>query len=402
MKSTPTLRLLTLASLACLAGAPALAQQNDSYTYLGLAGGRSTSQFNEPGIAAALQTPGVTTSALTADTRGTAYKLFGGYQFNRNFAIEAGYFDLGKFGFDSTTTPAGTLNGRTKARGLNLDLVGTLPLTERLSALARVGAHHTKTSDDFVGSGAAAGSTQMRSRRGTEAKLGAGLQYAFGPSMLMRGEVERYRVADGLGGKGSVNTATLSLVFPFGHSTAPAPRPIASTYVAPTPAPAPVVASPPPTVVVEAPPPVVAVVSPPPAPVAPPPRQRVSFSAESLFTFDKSELRAEGRSALDQFSQEIAASQYDVINVEGHTDRIGSTAYNQRLSEQRAESVKAYLVGAGRIETGKVASQGKGETEPVTKPDDCKGNQANPRLIACLQPDRRVDIEVVGTRVATR
>jgi OmpA-OmpF porin, OOP family len=60
--------------------------------------------------------------------------------------------------------------------------------------------------------------------------------------------------------------------------------------------------------------------------------------------------------------------------------------------------VKGYLVSNGRLDAAKVSAQGKGETTPVTKPEDCKGNTPNAKLIACLQPDRRVDIEVVGTR----
>lgn len=391
MKHTPALRLLALASLACLASAPALAQQTDGFPYVGLSGGKSTPQFNEPGMATRLLTPGVTTSTLTEDERGKSFKLFGGYQFNRNIAMEAGYFHLGQFGFSSTTAPAGTLDGTMKVHGFNLDLVGTMPLTDRFSALARVGAQYAKTQDRFVGTGAAAGSSQARNERGTKLKYGLGLQYEVSPSVWLRGEIERYRIADGVGSYGHVNAATLGLVIPFGRSPAPAPRPMAAVYVAPPPppAPAPVMAPPPPPVVV-----VVA----PPAPPPPPERRRVSFSAESLFGFDKSELRPEGRSALDKFTQELSGTQYDVISVEGHTDRLGSTAYNQSLSMQRADAVKGYLVSSGRIEPGKVSAQGKGEMTPVTKAEDCKGSKANPKLIACLQPDRRVDIEVVGSR----
>ena len=390
MKSTPTLHLLTLASMACLAGTPALAQQEGGFPYVGLSGGKSTPQFDEPGMANSLHTPGVTTSSLAEDKRGKSFKLFGGYQFNRNFALEAGYFNLGQFGFTSNTAPAGTLNGTMKVQGFNIDLVGTMPVTERLSVLARIGAQNARTRDNFSGTGAAVGSSQSRSERATNLKYGAGLQYEMSPSMWLRGEVERYRIADGLGGRGNVNSATLGLVFPFGRSPAPAPRPIAAAYVAPPPAPAPVMTPPPP------PPPVV--VAAPPAPPAPPVRRRVSFSAESLFGFDKSELRPEGRAALDKFAQELAGSQYDVIGVEGHTDRLGSPAYNQKLSERRAESVKGYLVSSGRVDAGKISAKGKGEMSPVTKAEDCKGNKPNPKLIACLQPDRRVDIEVVGTR----
>jgi len=386
------MRLLTLAALTCLAGSPALAQQAGGYPYVGLSAGKSTPQFDERGMANSLLPLGVGLSSLTEDERGKSFKLFGGYQFNRNIALETGYFNLGQFGFNASTAPAGTLDGRVKVHGFNLDLVGTLPMTERLSALARVGAQYAKTSDSFTGTGAAAASSRSLSESGTKLKLGVGLQYEFTPSMWLRGEVERYRLADGVGRYGHVNAATLSLVFPFGRSAAPAPRPLAAVYVAPPPPAAPPVMAPPP------PPPVVVVAAPPPPPAPPPAPRRVSFSAESLFGFDKSTLRPEGMAALDTFSRDLSGSQYDVVNVEGHTDRIGSTAYNQNLSMERANAVKSYLVSNGRLDSNKVSAQGKGESLPTTKPEDCKGNTPNAKLIACLQPDRRVDIEVAGTR----
>jgi OOP family OmpA-OmpF porin len=389
MTSTPSQRLMTLAGLACLATTSAFAQQEAGSTYLGLSAGQANSQFDEPRIAGSLLAPGVSITSLADDTRGKAFKLFGGYHFNRHLALEAGYFNLGKFGLAANTAPAGRLDGHFKVQGFNLDLVGTLPLTPQLSALARVGAQYAKTRSDFSASGAASPTSADRKDSGTNVKLGAGLQYAISPAMLVRGEVERYRVADPLGGRGNINVASLSLVFPFGR--APAPRPVAAS-VAPPPAPVVMAAAPPPPPVEVIAPAPVAVV------VAPPARKRVSFSAESLFGFDKSALRPDGMAALDTFSKDLAGSQYDTITVEGHTDRIGTPAYNQNLSMQRADMVKGYLVSAGRIDPGKISAQGKGEMEPVTKPEDCKGNTADAKLIACLQPDRRVDIEVVGTR----
>ncbi len=82
-----------------------------------------------------------------------------------------------------------------------------------------------------------------------------------------------------------------------------------------------------------------------------------------------------------------------MVTVTGHTDRIGSAAYNTRLSMRRAEAVKAHLVELG-IPAAKIVAAGKGETHPVTKPGECKGDKATKELIACLQPDRRVEIEV--------
>jgi OOP family OmpA-OmpF porin len=105
-----------------------------------------------------------------------------------------------------------------------------------------------------------------------------------------------------------------------------------------------------------------------------------------------------GRMTLDKFASDLKGTKYDSIKVTGNTDRIGSHAYNQKLSEQRANAVSAYLVSAGGVAPARIMSSGVGETNPVTKPGDCKGSKASAALIACLQPDRRVDVEVTGTR----
>jgi OOP family OmpA-OmpF porin len=132
------------------------------------------------------------------------------------------------------------------------------------------------------------------------------------------------------------------------------------------------------------------------APVAMVPmRQKVSFSGDALFAFDKSELRPESRVLLDDLSQKLVGTTSDVLTVTGHTDRIGPPAYNQKLSERRANAVKDYLVGKN-IPTGSIEAKGMGESQPITV--DCKGNKATSALITCLQPDRRVDVEMTGTQ----
>jgi OOP family OmpA-OmpF porin len=137
---------------------------------------------------------------------------------------------------------------------------------------------------------------------------------------------------------------------------------------------------------------------PPAAVIAPPVRRRVTFSAESLFGFDQSTVKPEGRMALDKFAGDTRGTQFEVISVEGHTDRLGTADYNQRLSLRRAEAVKAYLVSSGGFLADKVKVVGKGESSPVTRTADCKGSKPTAQLIACLQADRRVDIEVSGSR----
>jgi OOP family OmpA-OmpF porin len=142
--------------------------------------------------------------------------------------------------------------------------------------------------------------------------------------------------------------------------------------------------------------------TPPPPPPPPPPApklapEKVSFSADVLFDFDKAELKPEGKDALDGFVDKLRGVNYEVIVAVGHTDRIGTEAYNKRLSVRRAEAVKAYLVSKG-VPANKVYTDGKGKSDPVTKPGQCPGTRVTKALIQCLQPDRRVDVEVAGTR----
>ena len=124
--------------------------------------------------------------------------------------------------------------------------------------------------------------------------------------------------------------------------------------------------------------------------------QKVSLSADTLFGFDKSTLRPEGKMALDNFSRDLNGVSYDTIHVTGNTDRIGSAKYNQKLSEERANAVRDYLVSKD-IPGNRITVDGKGELQPTTQIGDCTGPKSK-KLITCLQPDRRVDIEVSGTK----
>lgn len=384
MKPRHVLRMIGLTGLGCVAAGSALAQNRDGlaspyspYFYGGVSLGASQARIDDESIVARLRGAGLATTRMTLDESSTAYKIFGGYQFTPNWALEAGYFNLGKFGYAATTMPAGTLTGQAKFQGLNLDLVGTLPLDERWSLLGRVGVQHGKTRDTFTRGGAVALTALNPSSSETNFKVGVGVQYAVSPGFLIRGELERYRVNDAVGNRGDINAATVSLVFPFGRPAAAPVRSVAAAPAEPAPAPAAAV---------------------PAAPVAAAPVRRVSFSADSLFGFDRSEVTPPGKVALDRFGAELAQTQFDVITVEGHTDRLGAVAHNQRLSVQRAEAVKAYLAQSARIDPGKIMATGKASTAPVTKAGECKGSKPSAALIACLQPDRRVEVGVVGLR----
>ena len=146
-------------------------------------------------------------------------------------------------------------------------------------------------------------------------------------------------------------------------AAAPAPAPAPAAAPAPAPAPAPAVV--------------------PPAPVS----EKVTYAADTFFDFDKSTLKPEARAKLDDLVSKTGGINLEVIIAVGHTDSVGTDAYNQKLSVRRAEAVKTYLVSKG-IEKNRVYTEGKGEKQPVADNKTAEGRAKN----------RRVEIEVVGTR----
>ncbi|MGO4158196.1 outer membrane protein OmpA [Cupriavidus sp. YAF13] len=145
--------------------------------------------------------------------------------------------------------------------------------------------------------------------------------------------------------------------------------------------------------------PAVAPAAPSVAPVAPPvvSSEKVTFAADTLFDFDKAVLKPEGKAKLDDLSSKLSGITLEVIIAVGHTDSFGSDKYNDRLSIRRAEAVKAYLVSKG-VEANRVYTEGKGKRQLKVDPKSCKGNRK--AQISCQQPNRRVEVEVVGTRSA--
>jgi len=130
---------------------------------------------------------------------------------------------------------------------------------------------------------------------------------------------------------------------------------------------------------------------PPPAPVIS--SQKITYQADTLFDFDKAILKPGGKEKMDDLASKIGDLNLEVVVATGYTDRIGSDKYNDRLSLRRAQAVKAYLVSKG-IEANRIYTEGKGKRNPVTTGCNQKNRKA---LIACLAPDRRVEVEVVGT-----
>jgi len=133
-------------------------------------------------------------------------------------------------------------------------------------------------------------------------------------------------------------------------------------------------------------------------PVARAVQQKIKLSADTLFDFDKATLRPEGMQRLQELAMQARQINLEVVLAVGHTDRIGTVAYNQKLSDRRAEAVKAYLITQG-IDASRIYTEGKGKSMPITG-DSCKAGQGRTALIRCLQPDRRVEIELIGTTTA--
>jgi OOP family OmpA-OmpF porin len=246
-------------------------------------------------------------------------------------------------------------------------------MSERISLLGRIGAQYAKTSNKFSGSVFNALTTPTSDGRKLGAKAGFGVEFKLSEALALRAEVERYRLRDAFGKRDNVDTGMLSLVYKFGRPAA---------------APAPAFTETSPAVVEQAP---VAVAQPEAAPAPQPVSEKVSFAAEALFDFDKAIVKPEGQAALDDMMTKLQGMNTEVMIAVGHTDSIGSHAYNEKLSLRRANAVKAYLVSKG-LDPARLYTEGKGETQPVADNSTEEGRAKN----------RRVTIEVVGTRTVTK
>ena len=285
-----------------------------------------------------------------ADKDASALSLFGGYNFNDYYAAELGYLYTGKAGVDGVDF---------KTQGATLSGLARLPLGDIFSVFAEGGAYFNHVN----GNG--------NSDNGTAPLAGVGLTAKLSDLIDVQA---RYRYMWNLGDEQKtwetdMSVATLELVM----------HPNRTSYVAPVAAPAP---------------------EPVPEPVVV--DKSFSLSSDVLFAFGKSTLKPEGVASLNTLYQQIVDVQPKDGSavVVGYTDRIGSDAYNLKLSEARARTVADFLVGKG-LPAGKVAIEGRGEASPVTG-TQCDGIKAKAQLIACLAPDRRVEVRVTGIQEVTQ
>jgi OOP family OmpA-OmpF porin len=364
MKLVRTVGALGLVGFAAVSGQAAMAA--DSGWYGGLSIGQSRAEIADERIRTQLLGQGLTMTSIDDDDRDTGFKLFAGKKFNRNFAVEGGYFNLGKFGFTANTTPAGTFTGSIKLQGLNVDAVGILPFTEKFSAFGRVGLIYTEGKDTFTGTGAGAAVAALDPNpKKSEAnyKFGVGVQYDLTRAWGLRGEWERYRVNDAVGNKGDVDMLLVGLIYRFGTSE-PAPR-----AVTPPPYVAPVAEAP-------APAPVLVIV-----PVAR--TQQYCSILDIQFEINKSTVQREAEEKLDVLVTFMRKYPGTTAVIEGHTDEVGTSADNMRLSQSRADSMVNYVASRG-IARSRLQAVGYGETRPIADNSTQIGKRLNRRINAVI------------------
>lgn len=210
-----------LVAAGTLAAVPAYAQMKWQGFYVGGGIGQSKiDDFDTAGInSVVLSRPGVTSAITSVDDKDTGWKVFAGYQVNQNFAVEAGYVNLGKFSTFTTVTPFGTVAGEVKMENNWFgDVLGIVPLGNNFSIFGRIGLVWSETKVSASGTIPPAPGTSFGIGRKDDDfswKFGLGLGYDFTPQWGVRGEWERYRVSDGSGGKSDADLFSVSLRFRF-------------------------------------------------------------------------------------------------------------------------------------------------------------------------------------------
>ena len=133
------------------------------------------------------------------------------------------------------------------------------------------------------------------------------------------------------------------------------------------------------------------------------PARTTELGADALFAFNQATLTRQGEATLNNFAQDLRSTSVSSIQVVGHTDPLGSDAYNLRLSEQRAHSVARYLASQG-VPADRIRAEGRGETQLKVTPEECaaQGAKTRPALIQCYQPNRRVEVTVNAAASGTQ
>ncbi|MGN5148755.1 OmpA family protein [Aeromonas enteropelogenes] len=292
-----------------------------------------------------------------ADKNATALSLFGGYNFNENLGAELGYLSTGDWDINGTDF---------NSKGATLSVIGRLPLNDIFSVFAEGGGYiyHVNSINGGDDSLAPLAGLGLTARVHDWIDIQARYRYM----VRVGDDSDNDKVGSGTQRWVSdISAATLELVIHPNRSKTVEPEPAPMVVPVPPPAPEPV-------------------------------DQTFNLSSDVLFAFGKADLKPEGMQALDSLYQQIVdvKPKDGSAMVMGYTDRIGSDASNQTLSEARATTVANFLIEKG-LPAEQVSIQGNGESNPVTG-SQCDGIKARAAQIDCLAPDRRVEIRVTGTQ----
>lgn len=320
---------ITLASLLSVS-AITLADDNDGYSsgYLGVRAGHS---YNDNSC---------TSAAISCDKDEAGYGIFTGYEFNRNWAVELSYNDIG----DTVARyPGLEIDGQ--LRQADLSMKASYPFINSSRIYGKLGAAYW---DAKVRGGLA-----DLDDDGVRPLVGAGFEFPMNDHWTTRLE---YQYIDQVGnremGRANAHFIGLALVWNFTSRAYKKPSPVVASYTQPAPAKAP-------------------------EPVA---DRRVIVDEQlggPLFEFDKAVIR--NTAAIDPVVEELLQHTSLVVSVTGHTDSRGAAEYNQRLSEERANVVAKYLQSKG-VASSRITVHGKGEGEPAADNQTEEGRARNRRV----------------------
>lgn len=344
---------LAIAGLAAATVAQAAPQENTFY-----AGARVGWSAMHHGVKRALADEGHNRNAPT-------YGVFGGYQIlnqnNFGLAAEAGYDFFGKNTFRNNHDDAGYHS----AHGFNLALKPSYEVFQDLDVYGKVGVAVVR---NMYKLGRGDNAPKLNNTKASLI-LGAGVEYAILPELAARIEYQWLSKAGNfdsavdkvLGVRPNFNynpdihSVTAGISYRFGQGAAVvAPEVVNKTF---------------------------------------------TLNSDVTFAFGKSTLKPEASTALDGIYGEIAQVANPAVAVNGYADRIGKDAANLKLSQRRAETVANYLVSKG-VNSNAITATGYGEANPVTG-NTCDAVKGKKALIACLAPDRRVEVQVQGNKQAT-
>lgn len=347
MKKTAIALAVALAGFATVAQAAPV----DNTWYTG--GKLGWSQYHDTGFANAYE--GIGNGPTHENQLGAG--AFLGYQANQYLGFELGYDWLGRMPYKGDKD-----NGAFKAQGVQLAAKLSYPIMEDLDVYTRLGGMVWRADSK----GNFRDGTRISDHdTGVSPLAAVGLEYAVTKNWATRLDyqwVNNIGDASTVGARPDNGMLSVGLSYRFGQD-------VAAPIVAPAPAPAPVVET-----------------------------KKFTLKSDVLFNFNNSTLKGEGQQALDQLYTQLSSMdpKDGSVVVLGFTDSIGSDQYNQKLSEKRAESVVSYLVAKG-IPSDKISARGMGESNPVTG-TSCDTVSNRNAKIACLAPDRRVEIEVTGIK----